>query len=172
MCADDLVKAADDLNIALPTLNSRADKLNTLLVQTSRLSNDVADLLRNNKEFIDASFAGGQATLDVLFDHQNDIVPLIVGLREYLQTLTEITRIPTGFDDTLMAAVKSLTCPPTTPLPGVLGCQQGTSATSLSQTGVAAASASAPGAAGAGSSGPDPTGVTQLLEHLAKLGAS
>ena len=169
--ADDLVKAADDLNVALPTLNSRADKLNTLLVQTSRLSNDVADLLRNNKEFIDASFAGGQETLDVLFSHQNDIVPLVVGLREYLQTLTEITRIPTNDGDgTLMAAVKSLTCAPA-PAP-LVGCQQGLASSSLDPA-AASGSASTPAAAsGSGSADSDPTGVKGLLEYLARLGAS
>ncbi|MEY2423952.1 MAG: phospholipid/cholesterol/gamma-HCH transport system substrate-binding protein [Acidimicrobiaceae bacterium] len=164
--ADDLVTAADDLNIALPTLNARADKLNSLLVQTARLSNDVADLLRNNKDFIDKSFGGGQEVLNVLYDQRNDIVPLIIGLREYLQTLTEITRIPTGTDGTLMAAVKSLTCP----APGVFGCT-GPSASALSQS--SAGAASAPG----GTVGPDtpvsdPTGVQQLLAHLAMLGAA
>lgn len=147
--ADDLVQAADDLNIALPTLNSRAGKLNSLLSQTARLSNDVADLLRNNKDFIDKSFGGGQEVLNVVYDHRNDVVPLVIGLREYLQTLTEITRIPVG-DGTLMAAVKSLTCPPTGPLPGVLGCQQGVAAASEASS--------------------DPTGVQQLLAHLAALG--
>jgi phospholipid/cholesterol/gamma-HCH transport system substrate-binding protein len=167
--ADDLVKAADDLNIALPTLNSRADKLNSLLVQTSRLSNDVADLLRNNKEFIDASFAGGQATLDVLYAHQNDIVPLVIGLREYLQTLTEITRIPVG-DGTLMAAVKSLTCVPQVPVP-IIGCPLGTSASSANAA--TATSAQAPVTDPASTPGQaDPTGVKGLLEYLAKLGAS
>jgi hypothetical protein len=131
------------------------------------LSNDVADLLRNNKEFIDASFAGGQQTLNVLFDHQNDIVPLIVGLREYLQTLTDITRIPVG-DGTLMAAVKSLTCP----APGMFSCDSRASAASVNPNSGVVGSASTLGGLGPSSSGPDPTGVTQLLESLARLGAS
>jgi phospholipid/cholesterol/gamma-HCH transport system substrate-binding protein len=163
--ADDVVATANDLNIALPTLNSRSDKLNSLLGQTARLSNDLADLLRNNKAFIDSSFAGGQETLNVLFDHRNDIVPLVVGLREYLQTLTEITRLDAG-DGTLMAAVKNLTAGD--------ACKVFTCRTSA-----AAGSAIVPSAA-------DPTGleslvpnltvsgstVQQLLEHLARLGAS
>jgi phospholipid/cholesterol/gamma-HCH transport system substrate-binding protein len=169
--ADDLAQAADDLNIALPTLNSRAGELNTLLVQTARLSNDVADLLRNNKDFIDKSFGGGQEVLNVLYDHQNDIVPLVVGLREYLQSLTEVTRIPVG-DGTLMAAVKSLTCPPSGPTPGVLGCQGGAVAAAPAQPG--SASAAAPNGVpvpGTGSVPTDPSGVQQLLEHLAQLGS-
>jgi phospholipid/cholesterol/gamma-HCH transport system substrate-binding protein len=164
--ADDVVATANDLNTALPTLNSRSDKLNSLLGQTARLSNDLADLLRNNKAFIDSSFTGGQETLNVLFDHRNDIVPLVVGLREYLQTLTEITRLDAG-DGTLMAAVKSLTAGD--------ACQVFTCRTSASAA--AASTAVPPG---------DPTGlgailpnlpasgstVQQLLEHLARLGAS
>ncbi|MEY2451719.1 MAG: phospholipid/cholesterol/gamma-HCH transport system substrate-binding protein [Acidimicrobiaceae bacterium] len=164
--ADDLVQAADSLNIALPTLNARADKLNTLLAQTARLSNDVADLLRNNKDFIDKSFGGGQEVLNVVYDRRNDIVPLVIGLREYLQTLTEITRIPTGTDGTLMAAVKSLTCPATP-----LTCTPPASAANP-------ASADPSSAATGGSAiGPtdavsDPTGVKQLFAHLAALGVS
>ena len=105
--AEDLVSAANDLNVALPTLNSRSDELTTLLRQTSTLSNDVADLLLNNKAFIDKSFNGGQQVLDTIYDRRNDLVPLVVGLRQYLQTLTEVVRIPVG-DGTLMAAVKNL----------------------------------------------------------------
>jgi phospholipid/cholesterol/gamma-HCH transport system substrate-binding protein len=164
--ADDLVKTAESLNIALPTLNSRADKLNSLLVQTARLSNDVADLLRNNKDFIDKSFGGGQEVLNVLYDQRNDIVPLVIGLREYLQTLTQITRIPTGTDNTFMAAVKSLTCP----LPDAIGCS--TSGNSVNQASAGgAADAPAGAATGTSSAGSDPTGVQQLLAHLALLGA-
>ena len=106
--AEDLVSAANDLNVALPTLNSRSDELTTLLRQTSTLSNDVADLLLNNKAFIDKSFNGGQQVLDTIYDRRNDLIPLVVGLRQYAQTLTEVVRIPAG-DGTLMAAVKSLT---------------------------------------------------------------
>ena len=165
--ADDLVQAADALNIALPTLNGRADKLNTLLAQTARLSNDVADLLRNNKDFIDKSFGGGQEVLNVLFDHQNDIVPLVVGLREYLQTLTEITRIPTGTDGTLMAAVKSLTCP----VPDAIGCTSAATTANAASVGPSASTNGGP-VGGQNSTNADPTGVQQLFAHLAALGVS
>jgi ABC-type transporter Mla subunit MlaD len=164
--ADDIVATANDLNTALPTLNSRSDKLNSLLGQTARLSNDLADLLRNNKAFIDASFAGGQETLNVLFDHRNDIVPLVVGLREYLQTLTEITRLDAG-DGTLMAAVKALTAGD--------ACKVFTCTTASSSP---AGSALTPADAGSLPLGAvtDPVAsgstVRQLLEHLARLGSS
>lgn len=164
--ADDLVAAAEALNVALPTINSRAEDLNSLLVQTARLSNDVADLLRNNKTFIDKSFAGGQEVLNILYDHRNDVVPLVVGLRQYVQGLAEITRIPLG-DGTLMAAVKSLTCPE----PDFFDCTGNLAAGSASQGGPAgAASSGANGAAGSGAPVSPSSGVQRLLEHLATLG--
>jgi len=164
--ADDLVAAADSLNVALPTLNSRGDELNSLLVQTARLSNDVADLLRNNKDFIDKSFGGGQEVLNVLYDHQNDVVPLIIGLREYVQSLAEITRLDAG-DGTLMAAVKSITCP----APNIFQCNFSSSAA----TGTSAAAA--PGSPttdspSAGASPVQPSSLEQLLAQLAQLGVS
>ena len=164
--ADDLVSAANDLNIALPTINGRADKLNTLLQQTARLSDDVADLLRNNKDFIDKSFNGGQQVLDLLNDHRNDIVPLVVGLREYLQTLTEIIRIPVG-DGTLMGAVKSLTGPGACVsclLPvSATGTGSPTDPTTAASSGGSSTSIAPPG---------QPSDLTQLLVYLANLGAS
>jgi virulence factor Mce-like protein len=105
--SDDLVAAAVDLNAALPTLNSRSDELNSLLVQTGRLSDDLADLLQNNKPFIDKSFNGGQQVLDLLNEKRTQLVPLVIGLRQYSETLAESIRIPVG-DGSMMAAVKSL----------------------------------------------------------------
>ncbi|MEY2403199.1 MAG: phospholipid/cholesterol/gamma-HCH transport system substrate-binding protein, partial [Acidimicrobiaceae bacterium] len=160
--ADDLVSAANDLNLALPTINGRAAKLDTLLQQTARLSNDVADLLRNNKDFIDKSFAGGQQVLDVIYDHRNDVVPLVIGLREYLQTLTEIIRIPVG-DGTLMGAVKSLTGPGT-----CVVCPTSASA----PTATTAGSATVPGGLPVDLLPAEASDITQLLVYLAKLGAS
>ncbi|HEV3227672.1 MAG TPA: MlaD family protein [Acidimicrobiales bacterium] len=161
--AQDLVSAANDLNVALPTLNDRADKLNTLLHQTARLSNDVADLLLNNKGFIDKSFSGGQQVLDTIYDRRNDLVPLVVGLREYLQTLTEVIRIPAG-DGTLMGAVKSLTASDTCKV-FVTACAPAASA--------AAGSTPANGAPAVGGVAPPAlSDVTQLLLYLARLGGS
>jgi virulence factor Mce-like protein len=105
--SDDLVAAAVDLNAALPTLNSRSDELNSLLVQTGRLSDDLADLLQNNKPFIDKSFNGGQQVLDLLNEKRTQLVPLVIGLRQYSETLAESIRIPDGHGS-MMAAVKSL----------------------------------------------------------------
>jgi phospholipid/cholesterol/gamma-HCH transport system substrate-binding protein len=104
---DDLTAAARDLNVALPTLADNSDALNDLLVQTGRLSGDLADLLIDNQPTIDAAFNTGQATLDVLSAHVGDVIPTVTGLRQYIQTLTQAARIPTG-KGTSMAAVKGL----------------------------------------------------------------
>ncbi|MEY2464939.1 MAG: phospholipid/cholesterol/gamma-HCH transport system substrate-binding protein [Acidimicrobiaceae bacterium] len=126
--SDDLVAAAVDLNTALPTLNSRSDKLNSLLVQTSRLSGDVADLLQNNKAFIDKSFNGGQQVLDLLNAKRTEIIPLVIGLRQYAETLAESIRIPVG-DGSEMAAVKSLNATQVCDLFGLFDCNGPVAAT-------------------------------------------
>jgi phospholipid/cholesterol/gamma-HCH transport system substrate-binding protein len=165
--ADDLVAMTDALNVALPTLNSRAGDLNSLLVQTARLSNDVADLLRNNQDFIDQSFAGGQATLDILYEHQNDVVPLVIGLREYVQGLTEITRI-TAPDGTLMAAVKSITCP----APDFFTCDSGVAAATSANAATSPALPALPDVGpGLPTTAPAVSSVQQLLDYLARLGS-
>jgi virulence factor Mce-like protein len=105
--ADDLVGIAVDSNRALPVLNSNEAALVTILQQTGRLSNDVADLLLGNRPFVDAALGDGSKALQVLYSHRNQVVPLVIGLRQYLQTLTEVIRIKVG-DGTLMGAVKAI----------------------------------------------------------------
>jgi ABC-type transporter Mla subunit MlaD len=105
--AGDIVAGAQDLNQALPVLNQRGPELTNLLLEAARLSSDAADLLDANREFLTKSITEGGETIQLLFDHRNDIVPLVVGLREYVQTLVEVGhfRLPDG---TLMAAVKGI----------------------------------------------------------------
>ncbi len=105
--ADDLLGLADSANAALPVLNDGEAELITILQQAGRLSNDVADLLLGNKPFVDASLGDGSRTLQVLYDQRSRVVPLVIGLRQYVQTLTEVVRIPVG-DGTLMGAVKGI----------------------------------------------------------------
>ena len=162
--AEDLVSAANDLNVALPTLNARADKLTTLLQQTARLSDDVADLLLNNKAFIDKSFAGGQQVLDTIYDRRNELIPLVFGIREYLQTLTQSIRIPVG-DGTLMAAVKSLTAADSCAI------FVGACAPAAASTGGQAAQSAPTGTLDVPNA-PATSDVTDLLLYLARLGAS
>lgn len=105
--ADDLVGTAKAGNIALPVLNDHEAELVTILQQTGRLSNDVADLLLGNQPFVDAALGTGSNAVKVLYDNRSQVVPLVIGLRQYIQTLTEVIRIPVG-DGTLMAAVKGI----------------------------------------------------------------
>lgn len=105
--APDLVSVAQDLNIALPTLNDRSDELNSALVQLGRLSSDVADLLDNNRDFTENALTNGSKALQILFERRSQIQPLLLGLQQYTQTLSEVIRVEVG-DGTLMAAVKNL----------------------------------------------------------------
>ena len=173
MRSDDLVALAKSLNSALPTLNSRSDQLNQLLVQTARLSNDVSDLLENNTDFITRSFHEGQAVLDTLDAQRAQLIPLVSAIASYAQWLAEVIRIPLG-DGTYMAAVR-----------GLLGTQacllgicnpSGTASTAASTTAppdpTAGAQPAADGtapASGAPSGGTD--GVLQaLFDYLGSLG--
>ena len=105
--ADDLLATADAANVALPTLNEGEDDLVAILEQTGRLSNDLADLLENNRPFVSASLGDGSRSLQVLYDRRAQVVPLVVGLRQYVQTLAVSIRVDVG-DGTLMAAVKGV----------------------------------------------------------------
>jgi phospholipid/cholesterol/gamma-HCH transport system substrate-binding protein len=143
--ANDFVGFATSSNQALPILNDHADDLTAILQQTGRLSADLADVLENNKPFFDAALGGGSKALQILFDHRTQVVPLVVGLREYVQTLSEVIRIDAG-DGTLLAAVKGIfggqVC-------GVLPCPTGpgnTPASASTSAPTAKAPASAPSA--------------------------
>ncbi|MGH9084299.1 MAG: hypothetical protein ACRDYW_02505, partial [Acidimicrobiales bacterium] len=90
------------------------------------------DLLENNQPFVQASLGDGSRGVQILFDRRNQVVPLVIGLRQYVQSLASVLRIEVG-DGTLMAAVKgvlggdlcgAVACPgtgtePEPPIPGV-----------------------------------------------------
>ena len=103
--ADDLVAGARDLNVALPNLNEHDDDVAVLLDQLSRLSGDVADILEDNRPLMEKAVTKGGKALQVIHDNRNEIPPLVVGLRQFVQTLAEVGRIPFG-DGTNLAAVK------------------------------------------------------------------
>lgn len=105
--SDDFIAGARDLNVALPVLNARATQFETLLVELERLSLEAADLLEDNAAFIDAVYTDGQATLDTLFANRSQLIPLVIGLRQFTETLGSTSRIPLG-DGTFMTAVKGL----------------------------------------------------------------
>ncbi len=103
--ADDVVAGARDLNASLPTLNQRGDELTTVLAQGARLAGDVADVLENNRPFLQKSVTEGGKTIQTLYDERSHIGPLVLGLREFIETLAEVGRIPFG-DGTNLAAIK------------------------------------------------------------------
>jgi virulence factor Mce-like protein len=105
--ADTILGLADAANAALPTLNENEDDLVELLQQASRLSSDVADLLEANEPFVRASLIEGSRTIQLLYDERTQVIPLVRGLRQYIETLSSVVRIPVG-DGSLMAAVKGL----------------------------------------------------------------
>ena len=105
--APDLVAGAEDLNVALPVLIDNPQAFNALLVQLERTSGELADLLEANTEFIDSVYGDGQAVLDVLYGRRSQVVPLLIGIRQYVQVVASAARIPVG-DGTVMAAVKGL----------------------------------------------------------------
>ena len=108
--ADDLVATAQDLNVALPELNARSGELTQLLDQTGRLSADLADLLGANQSFLVKNATEGGKVVGTLFDNRSQIGPLLTGLRQFIQTLAEVGRIPyPGNPGTVLAAVKGLT---------------------------------------------------------------
>ena len=128
----------------------------------------MADVLLNNKPFVDAALGGGSKALQVLYDRRTQVVPLVIGLRQYIQTLTEVIRIDVG-DGTLMAAVKGLlgaqVCGPL-PCPGGPGTTPAAAAKASAppKTPPATVAPSTPAAAtGSGN------GVTDLLRRV--LGA-
>ena len=132
--AEDLVGIADAGNDALPVLNDHEAELISILQQTGRLSNDVADLLLNNTPFVDAALGDGSKALQVLYDRRTQVVPLVIGLRQYVQTLTEVIRIQVG-DGSLMGAVKGLLG---TELCGILPCTAAPASAATTTSGVAA----------------------------------
>jgi ABC-type transporter Mla subunit MlaD len=105
--APDLVDGAEDLNVALPVLTEDPEALTALLSQLELTSAELADLFEANTAFIDSVYGDGQAILDVLYEHRSQIVPLVIGLRQYVEVVGGAARIPVG-DGTVMAAVKGI----------------------------------------------------------------
>ena len=105
--APDLIAGAEDLNVALPVLIDNPEAFRRLLAELERTSGELADLLEANTAFIDSVYTDGQAVLDVLFSRRDQVIPLVVGIRQYLEIVSSVARIPVG-DGTVMGAVKGL----------------------------------------------------------------
>lgn len=105
--APDLIGGARDLNVALPPLNERSDRLNAALRDTGRLAGDLADLLEANESFTTNALTNGSRSLQTIFDRRSQIQPLLLGVTRYTRTLAEAIRFEVG-DGTMMAAVKGV----------------------------------------------------------------
>jgi virulence factor Mce-like protein len=101
----DLVALAQSLNATLPGLNQRGGEVASALDNLSRISNDVADLLNNNKAFQDKAVLEGGKTLDVLSARTGQINPLLIGIRQYLEAQAILGHLPAP-DGSSMAGVK------------------------------------------------------------------
>jgi virulence factor Mce-like protein len=100
-----IVQAAQALNDTLPTVNSRAASLGSLLDQSARLSSDLADLFTANHSFFVKGITEGGQVVQTLYDRQREIVPLIIGIRQYLEVQAEVVRIPAP-NGTMLGAVE------------------------------------------------------------------
>lgn len=107
LIAPDLIAGAQDLNVALPTLNERSAQLDDALTQAARLATDVADLLEANESFTTNALTDGSRALQTIFDRRSQIQPLLLGVTRYTRTLAEAIRFEVG-DGTMMAAVKAV----------------------------------------------------------------
>ena len=104
---DDLVGMATDLNVALPPLNERGDKLTTVLDEAARLAADLADVLEANRPLLEKGVTKGGRVLQTLYDQRGQLPGLVRGLRYFLQVLAEVGRIELG-DGTRLAAIKGI----------------------------------------------------------------
>jgi phospholipid/cholesterol/gamma-HCH transport system substrate-binding protein len=134
----DLIAAARDLNVALPPINQRADELAGVLDQAARLSTDVADLLDAHQSLLAKAATEGSRPLQAIYDRLPRLKPLLIGLREFFQVLSEVGHIDKG-DGTDYAAVKFIigeVCP----TGRVDGCGENSGSTNTTTTAPLAAS--------------------------------
>jgi phospholipid/cholesterol/gamma-HCH transport system substrate-binding protein len=87
--ADETAAGIRDAHDVLPTLNARSAQFTQALTGLSRLSGDLADLLENNRPFLHKLITKGGKPLEALDAQKNQIPKVVVGLRQFLQTLAE-----------------------------------------------------------------------------------
>jgi phospholipid/cholesterol/gamma-HCH transport system substrate-binding protein len=100
-----LVALAQSLNVVLPQLNSRGDEITTILGNLSRVSNDAANLLDANRAAQDKLIVEGGQVLSTLVPRLSEVDPTVVGIRQFVQMLTEIGHVPYG-PGTVLGAIK------------------------------------------------------------------
>jgi phospholipid/cholesterol/gamma-HCH transport system substrate-binding protein len=100
-----LVALAHSLNVVLPQIDSRGDAISTILGNLSRVSNDAANLLDANRATQDKLILEGGQVLSTLIPRLGEVDPTIVGIRQFVQMLTEIGHVPYG-PGTVLGAIK------------------------------------------------------------------
>lgn len=106
--ADEAVAGVRDAHEALPEINKHADEFTGILRDASRLSGDLADVLENNESLLTKVATQGGKTIDVLDAQKQRLPAVVVGLRQFLQTLAEAgTGVPYG--DGALAKIKLIT---------------------------------------------------------------
>jgi phospholipid/cholesterol/gamma-HCH transport system substrate-binding protein len=106
--ADAVAAGVRDGHEGLSAINTRADEFTAALTGLSRLSGDLADLLEHNPKLLNKLVTEGGKTLDVLDAQRNQLPGVILGLRQFLQTLAEAgTGVP--FGDGNLAKIKLIT---------------------------------------------------------------
>jgi phospholipid/cholesterol/gamma-HCH transport system substrate-binding protein len=100
-----VVALAKSLNIVLPQVNARGDEITSILGNLSRLSNDTANLLDANRAAQDKLILEGGQVLSTLVPRLSEVDPTVVGIRQFVQMLTEIGHVPYG-PGTVLGAIK------------------------------------------------------------------
>ena len=100
-----LVALAKSLNVTLPQFNARGDEVTSILSNLSRVSNDTANLLNANRVAQDKLILEGGQVLNTLIPRLGEVDPTIVGIRQFVQMLTEIGHVPYG-PGTVLGAIK------------------------------------------------------------------
>jgi hypothetical protein len=150
------VSLAQSLNVVLPQVNARGDEVTSILGNLSEVSNDAANLLNANRATQDKLIVEGGQILATLVPRLSEVDPTIVGIREFVQMLTEIGHVPYG-SGTVLGAIKLVLgggcafgqvtpCAPTGRSPGVTSASSSASA-AASAASLGAAAKTAPGAA-------------------------
>lgn len=100
-----LITLAKSLNVTLPQINARGDEVTSILQNLSRVSNDTANLLDANRVAQDKLILEGGQVLNTLIPRLSEVDPTIVGIRQFVQMLTEIGHVPYG-PGTVLGAIK------------------------------------------------------------------
>ena len=105
--ADELADEGDTLlaigansRRSLPTLTEREEELSELLESTSRLSGDLADVVRANGDVLGPGIEGGAALSDITADDLGGVVAYLDFVNTYGSVLSQVIRVPvagTGF---------------------------------------------------------------------------